>query len=147
MFALIETDCLSGIGKRNSRLPWSASVDVLAHYKRLTKDRTIIMGYNTYMHFPMNRFNPSQTYMVVTIRPESRQSVHKNVFFVSRLELEQMDTTEFVLVGGYTMFCLFNDRIKHLYRIHLSRTFHECDLKDPCVVKNCNNIYVRAKQI
>lgn len=147
MFALIETDCSSSIGKRNSRLPWSASVDVLTHYKRITKDRTIVVGYNTYVHFPMNRFNPSQTYLVVTIRPESRKTVHKNVFFISRPELEKMDTTDFVLVGGYTMFRLFNDQIQHLYRIHLSHTFHECDLVDPCVVQNCTNINVHAKQI
>lgn len=147
MFALIETDCSSGIGKRNCRLPWSASADVLAHYKELTKNRTIVMGYNTYVHFPMNRFNASQTYLVVTIRPESRKTIHQNVRFVSRLELEQMDTTEFVLVGGYTMFLLLNDRIRHLYRIRLNHTFHECDLEDPCIVQNCTEIYVHTKQI
>lgn len=147
MFALIETDCLYGIGKRNSRLAWWASKDVLNHYKRITQDRTIVMGYNTYLHFPMNRFDPTQTYLIVTIRPESRRTVHNNVRFVSRLELEEMNSNEFMLVGGYTMFCLLHDKIHYLYRIHMNHSFHESDLKDPCVVENSETIYLKNKLI
>lgn len=128
MFAIIETDCSFGMGKRYCRSPWWAFKEVLHYYKQCTAGRTIVMGYDCYKHFPMNRFNPKQDYLVVTIRPEAKTNVHKNVRFITRCELDQMDSSEFILVGGYTMFRLLSDKIHSVFRIRLNHTFHECDL-------------------
>lgn len=148
MFAIIETDCSSGMGKRYSRSPWWASQEVLQCYKQCTANRTIVMGYDCYKHFPMNRFNSNQYYLVLTIRPEAQTSVHKNVRFISRFELDQMDSSEFILVGGYTMFRLLSDKIHFVFRIHLNHTFHECDLfEHPNNDKECTHICITNKSI
>lgn len=86
------------------------------------------MGYTTFKNFPMIRFNSSQQYIVLTIRPEKRTAVHGNVRFMCMTEFESMDTTEFILVGGYTMFRLLHDRIHHVFRYHVYQTCNECDI-------------------
>lgn len=128
MFAIIETDCAGGLGKRHCRSPWGGHRDVLQHYERCTKNRTVVMGYATFKNFPMIRFNSSQQYIVLTIRPEKRVTVHSNVRFMCMTEFETMDTTDFVLVGGYTMFRLLRDRIHHVFRYRVRNTCNECDI-------------------
>jgi dihydrofolate reductase len=128
MFAIIETDCAGGLGKRHCRSPWGGHQGVLQHYKRCTKNRTVVMGYATFKSFPINRFNSSQQYIVLTIRPEKRSTVYNNVRFVCMSEFNKMDTTDFILVGGYTMFRLLHDRIHHMFRYCVNNTCNECDI-------------------
>ena len=128
MLAIVESDCAGGLGKRHCRSPWGGDRGALDHYRRCTKDRTIVMGYETFKNFPMNRFDSSHQYIVLTIFPERRRTVHPNVRFVCMSEFSKMDSTDFVLVGGYTMFRMLRDDIHHVFRYHVNNTCNECDI-------------------
>lgn len=135
MFAIVESDCAGGLGKRHCRSPWGSDRAALDHYRRCTKNRTIVMGYETFKNFPMNRFDPSQRYFVITICPERRQTVYTNVCFVCMSDFEKMDSTNFVLVGGYTMFRMLQDEIHHVFRYHVNMTYNECDIYETKCIK------------
>lgn len=134
MFAIIETDCAQGIGKRECRSPWWGSKQMLACYKEYTKGRVIVMGYDTFRTFPMNRFDSKQTYIVLSISETRRRDAHDNVLFMNMSDFEHLLKVyerEYVLVGGYTMFNLLMDHIHEMCMVMMDATYNECDLFFP----------------
>ena len=102
-----------GIGV-NGTIPWHVPDD-LEHFKRVTKDNTVIMGRKTYESLPDSyRPLPGRRNVILSSNPEYKQKgahVYPSLFHV--LKLDNIQGTPYIVGGGqlYAETLPFVDRV------------------------------------
>ncbi len=98
------------IGHQN-RLPWHLPAD-LAHFKRLTLDKPIVMGRRTWESLP--GLLPRRTHIVVTRDPDYRAP---GCLVVASPEaaLAAVDAPEFMVVGGARLYATMLPSASRMY--------------------------------
>jgi dihydrofolate reductase len=98
------------IGYRN-RLPWHLPAD-LAHFKRLTLDKPVVMGRRTWESLPGPL--PRRTHIVVTRDPSYRA---EGCILVETPEaaLEAVDAPEIMVVGGESLYRAMLPKASRMY--------------------------------
>jgi len=120
MNLIVACDPKGGIGYLN-KLPWSKIEGDLLRFKRLTQDKTVVMGRNTWDSLPMkplpNRFN-----VVVTTKPIQLPA---NVKTISNLNDLKYFHEPWIMGGA----ALIRSCWEKINKIHLTKTFVEyaCD--------------------
>lgn len=124
MIAYIWAEDKNGVIGANGQLPWHIPED-LQHFKHLTQNHTLIMGYRTYQTMPQP---PSfgRQYWVLTHHREQNlpPSVH---FFQNATQLqkqvENRPEQDFMVIGGVSVFNLFQEQVTTLYQTKIKRAY------------------------
>ena len=111
---VVAVDNLFTIGKENT-IPWHQSSD-LKHFKELTTDGIIVMGYNTYKSVGNL---PDREIRVLTRKHFKEEPNNSNVKFyyspVSILEKKRGDYRELFVVGGQQIYETLFSKLTDLY--------------------------------
>jgi len=125
---VVAIDAARGIGIDN-QLPWHLPED-LAHFKRVTLGRPIIMGRKTFDS--IGRPLPGRRNIVVTRNAAWR---HEGVEAVTSLEAAMGllgDEEEASIIGGAQIFSAAMDKADRLVVTEIARTF-DCDTFFPAI--------------
>lgn len=118
MKLIIAMDPKGGIGYKNG-LPWKSLSGDLARFKRLTLNKSIVMGRATWESLPVKPL-PKRTNWVVTSSPDIPNSITID-------KLNTLDTSDYWLIGGAKL-------VKSLWHlideVHLTVTYDHfnCDV-------------------
>ena len=123
MKLIIACDPNGGIGYEN-KLPWTNIQGDLPRFKRLTHNKTIVMGRNTWDSLPKKPL-PGRVNIVVSSRP--LEAEYDNVIRASELNnWNRPDDVDFWLIGGAK---LIESYWKEIDEVHLTRVYdhYTCD--------------------
>jgi len=120
MKLIVACDPKGGIGYHN-RLPWSKIEGDLPRFKKLTQDKTVVMGRNTWDSLPVKPL-PNRINVVVTTKPIVLPNNVKTIASLDDLKYFH----EPWIMGGARLIQTCWERIT---KIHLTTTFAEyaCD--------------------
>ena len=111
---VVAVDNLFAIGKDNM-IPWHQSTD-LKHFKELTTDGILVMGYNTYLSVGNL---PNREIRVLTRKHYKEKPNNPNVKFyyspISILEKNRADYRELFVVGGQQIYETLFPKLTDLY--------------------------------
>lgn len=111
---VVAVDNLFAIGKDNM-IPWHQSTD-LKHFKELTTDGILVMGYNTYLSVGNL---PNREIRVLTREHYKEKPNNPNVKFyyspISILEKNRADYRELFVVGGQQIYEILFPKLTDLY--------------------------------
>ena len=111
---VVAVDNLFAIGKDNM-IPWHQSTD-LKHFKELTTDEILVMGYNTYLSVGNL---PNREIRVLTRKHYKEKPNNPNVKFyyspISILEKNRADYRELFVVGGQQIYETLFPKLTDLY--------------------------------
>ena len=115
--ALVAAVADNGIIGRGNRLPWHLPAD-LAHFKRLTLDKPILMGRRTWESLP--GLLPRRRHLVLTRDPAYRAEGATLVHSLDEAMAAAGSVPELLIVGGATLYAEALPRADRLYltRIH-----------------------------
>lgn len=98
---ILCTDKNFGIGYKN-KIPWHSSAD-FDHFKKETLNKTIVMGYNTWVSLPKKPLS-SRLNIVLLSREYADRDLYEetNVLFLDENNLESIirNNPECVIIGG-----------------------------------------------
>ena len=120
MNLIVACDPKGGIGYHN-KLPWSKIEGDLPRFKRLTQDKTVVMGRNTWDSLPMKPL-PNRHNVVITSRP---LKVPDSVKVITKLDDFKYLHDPWIMGGA----ALIKSCWEQITKIHLTKTFVEyaCD--------------------
>lgn len=112
----------NAIGK-DGNLPWRQSSD-LQHFKRLTLNRTIVMGRKTWESLP--GLLPNRTHLVMSRSPRT------DVETISKEEvLELANHEDIFIIGGGEIYRLFIEEAKEVFRTVIHTIVEQADTFAP----------------
>lgn len=123
--AIIAISQDGGIGLTTSSngLPWTIKED-LAHFKRITQSRTMVMGRKTFQALP--GILPGRDHVVVTSREPD--FVHPRVRYVPDTELSGLDSP--IVIGGPTLLWSLMPRLRTVYLTLIERDYKSANVRD-----------------
>lgn len=108
----------NAIGK-DGNLPWKQSSD-LQHFKRITLNKTIVMGRKTWESLP--GLLPNRKHLVMSRSPRT------DVETISKEQvLELADNEEIFVIGGGEIYRMFIDEAKEIFRTVIHTIVDEPD--------------------
>lgn len=110
--ALIAALAENGVIGRGNRLPWHLPAD-LAHFKRLTLDKPILMGRRTWESLPGPL--PRRRHLVLTRDPTYRAEGATLVHSLEEAMAAAGPVPELLIVGGATLYAEALPRADRLY--------------------------------
>lgn len=113
MVNLIWAESLNGIIGNNGRMPWHSHEDMV-HFRQLTKDHTVIMGWNTFCSLK-KRPLPQRDNLVLTHRDLSIPGV-KTVSLATVKQLVTSEAGDFFVIGGASVYQQLLPLATRLYR-------------------------------
>ena len=119
---IFACDEQGAIGK-NGDLPWRQSTD-LQHFKRVTLNKTIVMGRKTWDS--LGQALPSRRNIVM-----SRKGVENIESMTFEQVLELAENEEVVIIGGGEIYALFLEHAKEIHRTIIHTTVEEADTFGP----------------
>jgi dihydrofolate reductase len=111
LVSIVAAMAENGVIGHKNRLPWHLPAD-LAHFKRLTLDKPIVMGRRTWESLPS--LLPRRTHIVVTRNPDYRAP---GCLVVASPEaaLAAVDAPEVMVVGGARLYATMLPRASRMY--------------------------------
>lgn len=115
MLAYVYAEDKNGLIGKGDRLPWSLPADV-KFFKKVTMQGDVVMGRATYESIP-NRPLKGRRNIVLTHNPDYEApgaivvNSKKEV-----LELYEKYAEDFYIIGGVSLFKIFEDDVDYLYR-------------------------------
>lgn len=126
MKLVIACDPAGGIGYKN-KLPWTKIQGDLPRFKKLTENKIVVMGRNTWESLPVKPL-PKRTNYVFTTDPYTLpyKIGHNIIYGFSDLNILQHFTSDACIIGGAKLVEL---AWKYVTSVHLTRTFatYTCD--------------------
>lgn len=120
------------VGKKNEigvgdTLPWRISSE-LAHFKKVTDGKVLIVGRKTYETLPLKL--PNRTLIVVTRNTEYHKYLPEDVYSAQNIDeavalAASLTTDEVIVIGGATIYAQVADKIKKLYLTVVNLTIPE----------------------
>ncbi|KRL63700.1 dihydrofolate reductase [Lactobacillus psittaci] len=117
-------------------LPWHLPAD-LAHFKKKTMGKTMIMGKNTFLSLPF--VLPKRKHLVLTHDQEliAKYAANKEVDFVTSMKelkiyIEKHQADQLVVIGGVSVFDGLKDWVDCLEKTEIDGTF-KADTKMPTI--------------
>ncbi len=113
MISAIAAMSVNGVIGVNNKLPWHIPED-LKHFKRLTKDKTMIMGRKTYDSLPD------------VVKQRECVVVSRNPKYGIAFDdlIDNLDPNkEYIVIGGGEIYKLFNDYVDTLYLTVVNHLF------------------------
>ena len=121
---IFAEDLNHGIGYHNE-LPWHISND-LKHFKEITLNHIIIMGYNTYKSLHCKPL-PYRTNIVLTHKDKS-QCDTQNLKFMNLKQLKKYindhSNQELIIIGGNSLFQLFKSQVDKIYLTKIFKKYN-----------------------
>ncbi len=115
--AFVWAESIGGVIGRDGQLPWRIPAD-LKHFKELTWQKTIILGHRTWQSFPKQQPLPQRQHWILTHQPASAFPAAVKVYHDAnsiRQAVIQAPETDFYVIGGVSLFELFEDLVTDLY--------------------------------
>lgn len=128
MRLILACDPNGGIGYQN-KLPWDKIQGDLPRFKKLTENRIVVMGRNTWESLPVKPL-PNRTNYVVTSEPYSIPMKiglsRDGIYGISDIRILSHFTSNACIIGGSK---LIKSAWTYITEVHLTRTFVEytCD--------------------
>lgn len=110
--SLVAAVADNGVIGRGNRLPWHLPAD-LAHFKRLTLDKPILMGRRTWESLP--GVLPRRRHLVLTRDPDYRAEGCTLVHSVDDAIVVAGSVPELLIIGGATLYAEVLPRADRLY--------------------------------
>jgi dihydrofolate reductase len=120
----------NGIGKNNDLL-WHISAD-LKRFKKITLDRTVIMGKNTFLSLPVRPLKNRRN-IVITDNPADQFEGCITVFSVEEAIKNCNENEESFVIGGASIYRQFLPYTDRLYLTRVNRSF-DADTFFPAIV-------------
>jgi len=118
MKAIVAMSRYQVIGNQNA-LPWHLPAD-LKHFRQITTGKTVLMGRKTFES--IGKPLPNRNNVILTKNIDSIPPIyHSNVSVYNEIPNE-MDTSEWFLIGGSTMYDHFLPQVTELY---VTRIFYD----------------------
>lgn len=139
---LVAAVAENGVIGRGNRLPWHLPAD-LAHFKRLTLDKPILMGRRTWESLPGRL--PRRHHIVLTTDPGYRAEGCTLVRSLDEAIAAAGDASELMVVGGSSVYAAALPRAVRLYltlvhvRVDGDTRFPIWDPRDWCEVGRCDH--------
>ncbi len=114
ILSLVAAIADNGVIGRDQKLPWHLPAD-LAHFKRLTLDRTIVMGRRTWESLP--GLLPRRRHIVLSRDPTFRADGCAVVTSLDAAIDAARDTSELMVIGGAS---LYAEALPRADRLHLT---------------------------
>ncbi len=126
MFALIAaTDTANCIGK-NGTLPWHIPED-LAHFKKLTEGKTVLMGRKTWESLP-EKYRPLPNRVNIVITRQNNYALPAGVLHYDSVDaaLAAHPNKDIIVIGGGEIFTQTIGRADTLFMTHINQTVESC---------------------
>lgn len=119
--AIMACDDEFGVGL-NNRMPWPRSTEDLQWFKKLTRNKTVVMGSKTWHSDDMPSPLPNRHNVVVTGKPENYPDAHECIPYENMTLMESIDKLaykeEIFIIGGAV---LIEQVITMIDQLYLSR--------------------------
>jgi len=114
MISLIAAMDLNRVIGKDNQMPWHLPAD-LAHFKRVTMGKPVIMGRNTFES--IGRALPGRRNIVISRRPDYQADGCEVVHSIDAALAECQDDEEVMIIGGGQ---LYDAMLPHAQRLYLT---------------------------
>lgn len=121
---------------RNNTIPWKCKED-MAYFKESTLNKTVIMGRKTWESLYVKPL-PHRRNIVITNNPESHRIpyVDMGVEFVRFEDIDPYNHQDSFVIGGLSIYNLFNKYINRYYVSNIDEEVESCDCYFPDHILN-----------